>query len=136
MAQSYFDVDVYVLGANIGSNNALASIGSNLYLRFLDKVLYSTITISDSYIATGNRACIDRGLLKNFTCDSSSYYSNAAVAFIHGAFSNFTPSECRPVEYRSCLVKEGTTFLFENGVLDQNLGGGFFILISPRSRFD
>ena len=128
MAQSYFDVDVYILGANIVSNNALASVGSNLYLSFLGEVLYSTVTISDSYIASGNRACIDRGLLKNFTCDS---YLYSAVAFRHGAFSNFTPSECRPVEYRSRLVKEGTTFLFENSVLDQNLGGGFHILITP-----
>jgi predicted outer membrane repeat protein len=132
MAQTYFDVDVYVLGANIGSNNALASSygGSNLYLRFLGKVLYSTITIRDSYIASGNRACIDRGFLKNFTCDYS-YYSGAAVAFIHGEFSNFTPNECSPVEYKSRLIKEGTTFLIENSVLDQNLGGGFHIFISP-----
>ena len=130
MAQSYFDVDVHVLGAQIASNNALASQGSNLYLRFLGKVLYSTITISDSYIASGNRACIDHGLLNNFTCNAYSF-SSAAVAFIHGVFSNFTPSKCRPLEYRSRLTNKGTTLLIDNSVFDQNLGGGFFVFIHP-----
>ena len=129
MAQSYFDVDIYVLGAQIGSNNALASHGSNLYLRLFGRVLYSTITIRDSYITSGNRACIDLGLLNNFTCEPLSFAK--AVAFIHGALTTFTPSECKPLEYRSRLTNEGTTLLIENSVFDQNLGGGFYIFIHP-----
>ena len=128
MAQSYFDVDVYILGAKIVSNNALASHGSNLYLRMLGRVLYSTITIRDSHIASGNRACIDPGLLNNFTCNSFFY---SAVAFRHGAFTSFTPNECKPMEYKSRLANEGTTLLIESSVFDQNLGGGFFISIHP-----
>ena len=131
MAQSYFDVDVYVTGAKIVSNNAVASGGSNLYLRLLGKVLYSTITIKESYIASGNRGCIDLGLLNNFTCDPSSWSS--ALVFIHGAFTNFTPTECKPLEYRSRLTNEGTTLLIENSVFDQNFRSGLFILIHTGS---
>ena len=130
MAQSYFDVDVYILGAEFVSNNALASGGSNLYLRLLGKVLYSTITVRDTYIAAGNQGCIDLSLLNNFTCHSYSF-SSAAVAFIHGAFSNFTPSECRPLEYKSRLTNKGTTLSIQNSIFDQNLGAGFFIFIHP-----
>ena len=129
MTQSYFDVDVYILGAKLVSNNALASEGSNLYLRLLGKVLYSTITVHDSYIAAGSRVCIDLGFLINFTCDSYSFAG--AVAFTHGTFSNFTPSECKPLEYINRIRNEGTTLSIENSVFDQNLGGGFFISIDP-----
>ena len=130
MAQSYFDVDVYVLGAKLVSNNALASVGSNVYLRYLGKVLYSTITIRNSFIATGNQACTDPGLLKNFTCDQYSY-SSSSVFFQHGAFSNFTPSACNLSGYKNHLTNQGTTLLIENSIIDKNWGGGLFIFILP-----
>lgn len=75
MAQSYFDVDVRVLDGEIVSNTALASERSNLYLRFLSRVLYSTISVHNCNITTGNSACVDHSL-DNYMCDSRSYLSS------------------------------------------------------------
>ena len=130
MAQSYFDVDVHVLGGHIVSNTALASEGSNLYLRLLSRVLYSTISVRDSVITVGNSACVDRSL-DNYTCDSDSFSYTRAVAFFHGIFSNFTPGVCNITRFERYVRNAMNTLVLESTIIDKNLGGGLFISVQP-----
>ena len=130
MAQSYFDIDVYVMRGHMISNTALASEGSNLYVRLLGRVLYSTITIRDSSITEGNSACVDHSL-ENYTCGPDSFSYTRAVAFVHGALSNFRPKECDVTKFKGNPRKAGNTLVIEDTTINRNFGGGLYIFIQP-----
>ena len=136
MTQEYFDVDVYVRRAQIVSNSALASEGSNLHLRMLGSVLHSTITIRDSNISVGNSACVN-GIL-NRTCDPLSYSYSIAVAFWHGGIAATDTSEskgnkCNISRFRGGERYRRATLSIEHTTISRNIGGGLYLFVQPNT---
>ena len=125
MSQSTYDVDVLILRGQISSNSALASEGSNLYLRLFGNVLHSTVTLQSSSITLGNKECLSSTL----KCTSYSY--SRSVAFLHGAFSNVTTMECNVSKSKQSTENDKNTLLIENSMIQSNLGGGFFMSLQP-----